>query len=386
LNEVARHARLVGPFNCFLVTFPSVAVTLQISFQGPAMWKPLKHVLLHSRLRCRELLLHDNAKVKGFRVPLASGASKYCSSSIDKGAESCSNNETEPENDIPPLKEAQRIWKVAIETDPERTRRQLSPSLLESASLLFMKWLAIHQVRYAAAEGNQEGCFDNIETDLEEGAPQCLRFLAESLGNDEQALSTHLLQNSCLDGALSDSLSGMVSALRSGGCCWRWDIGEELSARIVRLFLVFGVSRSGVQHSKRDICSACGQQFVMNPEQLKRFLGKEASFTSRMEVLQELMNDVIVVADMVVTVKQRAAVQCPDPNPKEEPEPIVTLKQGSEYEAQHVLRLERTLSHGRSFDRNGNANATLSPWQIVDWNGLCLGNHPALPRGWKAPW
>jgi len=89
-------------------------------------------------------------------------------------------------------------------------------------------------------------------------------------------------------------------------------------------------------------------------------------------------SDEILVADAVVRATQRSSLRRADGGSGD---PADVERQVVE----HVLRLEMGLSYSQNQFGGGPAVQEASEWQLVDWNGLCLGNHPALPDGEKAP-
>lgn len=169
-----------------------------------------------------------------------------------------------------------------------------------------------------------------------------------------------------------------------------------------------------------DLIYAFGQQFAMTRDQTKRFLSKDSGIRERIDVLQDLLfGDVLLVADTSVTVRQRSLLWHPGGHGAAPSSAAKTLDEATDVAGaagdaappasacgagaggtappedqpepseprivRHVLRMEMALTPDRSVD-DGLPSMRASPWQIVDWNWICHGNHPALKRGARAPW
>lgn len=254
----------------------------------------------------------------------------------------------------------------------------------------FASWLgkkiALQHVREAAPAARQEGLFDNVEGDVQEGAKFCLQFLAQTLGGGSAALGSGSLERISALGApylearLGEQLKETVIGLRQHNYDWRWQLEDPHEASLQRLFVVFGASRTGARRrgSKEMVCMP-GQQFVLTSDQMKRFKNKDVGMMSRLNILQELLeDDMVFVADVAVKTRQRVAVWRPGVDSDAElSEPR---------ESEHVLRMEMTLSQDRSASEDNDASMRPSSWQLCDWNWVCLGNHPALEKGVAAPW
>lgn len=239
---------------------------------------------------------------------------------------------------------------------------------------------AIHHVKQAAPSAHAEGRFDDLVGDVARGVPACLRFLAATIG-DGSGEAAHAMQYPHVETALGDRLSGMSAALRDAGCTWQWDLREcKAEAKVDQLFVIFGAARTGVDKRQEiNILGVLGQQLVLSPEQTKHFLDKDSWIRSRIEVMHEILfDDMVVVADASVIVSQCSELHCPGrPRELEEWPRSVT----------HSLRLEMQLTVDKaSHHEEYEPDLQPSAWQLVDWNGVCVGNHPALPKGVSAPW
>merc|ERR1719491_1761795 len=126
-----------------------------------------------------------------------------------------------------------------------------------------------------------------------------------------------------------------------------------------------------------------GQQFVLKRDQGKRFLDRSVGVRSRVSVLQELLfEDSVLVADVSLLTRQTSKLVCPGGENADKARPDATPDVVG-----HVLRMEMALERQRGVtDTSGFPILRPSSWMIVDWNWLCFGNHPALPRDVQAPW
>eukprot|EP00933_Yihiella_yeosuensis_P062104 TRINITY_DN65040_c0_g1_i1.p1 TRINITY_DN65040_c0_g1~~TRINITY_DN65040_c0_g1_i1.p1 ORF type:complete len:269 (+),score=69.09 TRINITY_DN65040_c0_g1_i1:106-807(+) len=223
----------------------------------------------------------------------------------------------------------------------------------------------------------------NIEDDLIEGGKFCLQFLADSIGGGDANCAVSALAPPYMDEFLGDRLQAEVKWLREANHDWRWELsGGFDGVKIDRIFVILGASRTGVSHTGVGLVNAFGQQFVLRPQQTDKFVGRDAGFESRMSVFQELLfGDMVAVADVSVTVKQRSGLS----STSAEGEEKSAVKLEEEASIEHVLRLEMPLHHDRSSGREV-PNMRLGSWQLVDWNWVCRGNHPALPPDVPAPW
>jgi len=281
---------------------------------------------------------------------------------------------------------AARDWHVVVEGTRERPRRMAS-----SWYSWLGKRIAIYHLRSVAPHANEEGRFDDLESDVERGAKQCMQFLADNLGgcgSNSVAASTGRLVAPNVETVLSERLVSMVDAFRSAGCSWHWELHGIADVRVERLFVIVGASRGGqVRRGPISILGAFGQQFVLSEKQAKAFLDRKGGLMGRVTVLQELLfDDMVLVVDVTVKATQRSALQCPDgcleaaPCSPGKPEEEPSIPQHVE----HMLRLEMALSPERNYGSDEPVFRA-SSWQIADWNWVCGGNHPALPRGVEAP-
>lgn len=302
---------------------------------------------------------------------------------------------------------ATAVWRAAVEGRDNGYFRRPPPAPQTLRSMLYAWLVKKYAVRHAmsvAATAHEEGRFDDLDRDLVEAAPECLRFLARGLQLAREcktAAKTTMLRPPYLDSFLADRLEEMVNTLCAKNCSWRWDIDDISDVQVDRVFLIIGGLRTGPSpHGLTDILFAFGQQFVLSREQTKKFLAPEARLQARMAILQELMfSDFVFVADVSMTAKQRSVLACPRSVTQKGP-PAEAAEGTScgaeapeEREAQkghelveHRLRLEMQFLQERQYSDDGLPIMRASAWQIVDWNGVCLGNHPALPRDRPAPW
>jgi len=272
-----------------------------------------------------------------------------------------------------PLASAQCQWAVAVEG-------QMEYEAPRPAS--WYRWLsrkiALHHLRGAVSE---EGDFDTLETDVAAGAAHCLHFLADSFGGGKVRVKKSSLQDPYMDDALGERLQEMVTALVDAGCDWNWEVLSVDEAQLERLFMIVGASRSGsLQKGKNDILGAMGQQFVLKREQSERFLDRSGGVRARVSVLQELLfEDSVLVADVSLRSMQKSKLTCPGGETVEHHDHPEVVG--------HILRMEMALERQRGMtDSSGLPVLRPSSWTIVDWNWLCIGNHPALPPGYPAPW
>lgn len=213
--------------------------------------------------------------------------------------------------------------------------------------------------------------FDDLEDDVLRGAAQCLRFLADALksesGQPESAQET--LKPPLVEKRLAEKLSVMTSLLRAAGYTWTWDVDIGQS-RLDGMFLVIGSSRSNTaRQSPFYMVQVPGFHIVLQREQREAM----QNLSGRVKVLQDLLfSDTTVVADVVVSTRQSAALTV-IPGDVEEVEE-------SEKTVEHSLRLEMVFSRTGRFSDEGLPILTSSPWVISDWNWVCLGNHPVLSR------
>lgn len=302
-----------------------------------------------------------------------------CSSESSSSAES-------PEPKGVGLDKAQELWRATVQCEdllhrmPARTRKRG----------MFYSWIstkaALHHARQVSPDESE--LFDSLQEDLLEGSEQCMRFLVDSLGGGAKAARAQALQPPFLDEALGEQLQAQLGGLAEGNCDWRWEV-DELKSSIQRIFLILGASRGGPIPRERYILNALGQQFVFTPAQSEKFTNRENSFNERIEVFQDLLfSDMVLVADVSLTATQRAKLCCPSQG-GEAPSASVADQEidlgGVEtVSTDHVLRLEMALTNGP--DRGEEPRMRAAPWQLVDWNWICLGNHPSLPPKVPAPW
>lgn len=288
---------------------------------------------------------------------------------IDEGADENSSDKPDP------LEFAKSTWAMGVQGKIAAKHRPPKPGPLKT--WIGKKMVARH-LKLAAAE---HGDFDNIEENLMEGAPLCLRFLANDAlhGDKFTGKTASSLQSNLMDEVFSERLCEMMTSLRSAGCTWKWKLEEIEKVSLQRMFIIVGASRGGTVHrGPTGILGAFGQQFVLTKDQTQRFLDKSSGMQGRMSVLQELLvSDSVLVGDVVIRARQRSYLRSNADSDSQAPE--LTNRETVE----HVLRLEMHLSQDR-----GDEMPMLRPgsWQIADWNWLCLGNHPALPPGIAAPW
>jgi hypothetical protein len=162
-----------------------------------------------------------------------------------------------------------------------------------------------------------------------------------------------------------------------------WELAAELEsiqATVNRIFLILGAARSGTVPRQQHFMFALGQQFVLKPKHVEQLKADGTSFRLNMSIFQDLiLSDMVVVADVSLSARQRSglakgpklgssAVQLDDPS-----------------QVEHAFRFEMAMHHDSS---NGNEIPKMraSPWQLVDWNWVCLGNHPVLIPNVPAPW
>lgn len=288
---------------------------------------------------------------------------------IDEGADEHSGEKPDP------LEFAKTTWAMGVQGKIAAKHRPPQPGLLKT---WIGKKMVSRHLKLAAAE---HGDFDNIEENLMEGAPLCLRFLADDAldGDKFTGNAASSLQGSLMDEVFSERLCEMMTSLRSAGCTWSWKLEEIEDVSLRRMFIIVGASRGGTVHrGPTGILGAFGQQFVLTKDQTQRFLDKSSGMQGRMSVLQELLvSDSVLVGDVVLRARQRSYLHC-DAGSNQQ-----AAELGSRETVEHVLRLEMHLGQDR-----GDELPMLRPasWQIADWNWLCLGNHPALPPGVAAPW
>jgi hypothetical protein len=216
----------------------------------------------------------------------------------------------------------------------------------------------------------------------------CLRFLAdEALSKDNfTGKASSSLQEHFIEETLSEQLCRMMTALRTAGCEWRWELGDIEEVAVRRLFVVVGGSRGGTRQrgpTGLGILGAFGQQFVLSEDQYTRFIDK--GMKGRMDVLQELLfSDSVLVGDVAIQVKQRCSLSC---DPKSTGAGVASTDEfACNRSVTHVLRLEMALNQIRNQGYDDIPHLRASSWQIADWNWLCVGNHPALPPGVPSPW
>lgn len=282
------------------------------------------------------------------------------------------------------LDKAQELWRATVQCEdllqrmPSRTRKKG----------MFYTWIstkaALHHARQVAPDESER--FESLQADLLEGSEQCLRFLVDSLGGGSKAARSQALQPPFLDEALGEQLQAKLQGLTEGNCDWRWEV-DELSSSIQRTFLILGGSRGGPIPRERYILNALGQQFVFASAQSEKFTNRENSFNERIEVFQDLLfSDMVLVADVSLTATQRAKLLCAseEGTTASVADQEIDLSGVETVSTDHVLRLEMALTHGP--DRGEEPRMRAAPWQLVDWNWICLGNHPSLPPKVPAPW
>jgi len=255
---------------------------------------------------------------------------------------------------------------------------------LQSLYRRLCKRVALRHVRGVAPEACNEGRFDNLDEDVAEGAAHCFRFLVSTgLGTSDSSSSA--LGPPLVEEELGSRLRDALETFKSAGCSWKWEVFDVTKSKVERVFVIIGASRSGaIRRGPVDILVAFGQQFVLTPDQTQRFVDSNSGITGRMAVLQELIcSDAVLVADAALTVQQRTALMCPGSADSAEPE-----WRQHYFTTQHILRLEMSLTQqNKCSDDSDTPYLSASPWQIVDWNWVCHGNHPSLPTGKvAAPW
>lgn len=326
--------------------------------------------------------------------------------STSGGDEHGKGNRQDGEGDT--LEAACETWRDAVEgAGSYRRSFPLRGGRFTSLYAWIGKKVALHHVRGVAPEACEEGRFNNLEGDVAEGAQHCLQYLASSslgAGGGGSKGSTAALGPPHIEEVLGERLQHMLALLKDAGCDWRWELSDIRQASVERIFLIIGAARSGtVRRGPTDILFTFGQQFVLTREQTQQFLDRESGLSGRMSVLQELLfANSILVADVALTATQSSTLRSPpglgadagshgtddgsssDCSPRE-PKPT-TSTSGEPHTVKHVLRLEMALSQERSYSSDGVPIMRASPWQIVDWNWICQGNHPSLPRGRPSPW
>lgn len=238
-------------------------------------------------------------------------------------------------------------------------------------------------IRYAKAlTSNYPGSFDTVDADLEAGAQHCLGFLASNVGGGAETVQ-HSAQMSALqppfvEERLGERLRDLLDRLCTAGYDWRWEVDEdEMTARVDRVFMVSGVSRTGGLVSEPEIIMIppLGQQHVMPFNRMTVF--RDGRMSEKLEAYEELMMaDMVLVADVTVKTSQRWGFR----QPEEKSSSSFSL---DSEKVEHVLRLEMALPQVGGSDM---PNKRVSSWQLADWNWLCNGNHPALKKGKRAPW
>lgn len=246
------------------------------------------------------------------------------------------------------------------------------PPLTPSGSI--MKWLgkkvALKHARECSPLALEEGLLENVEADLASGAKQCLTFLADCLGEGDKPseLRVASLQSPYMEDVLGERLRQMVSGLQQAERPWRWEVEEIEDAELDTLFLIMNASRSGTHRSQEiGIFGTFGQQICFYGDQLTKVRDR-ANMRNIFSLLQEvLVADMVLTADVLVDARQRSGLA----GPGEKHVQLDTTEK-----VRHVLRLEMALTPDRTSEL---PNLRPSPWQIVDWNWICRGNHPAIP-------
>lgn len=288
---------------------------------------------------------------------------------------SCSS-ERPTDEDVPDLNSAKgldgakRVWQNCLGCIPEHRAPQLGS---------WQKWIgrkvALYHVKALAANQNGEG-FETLEDDILQGAPQCLQYLNSCLGASDGSGG---IKSPVVEQRLIERLDTMANVLKEQDFSWSWDIESLGKARIDRVFIIIGTSRSGaLGRGPFDLLGAFGQQFVLAREQTDRFIDRKQGLTGRMAVFQELLlKDMVLVVDVVLPTKQRSSLR----------EATSSVASTDLQDVDHTIRLEMALTQERSYDTDDDFPVfSPSPWLLVDWNGLCLGNHPALLEGEPSPW
>jgi len=315
---------------------------------------------------------------------------RCCNSAQYSGGNSSSSSSSKKESGRR-QPSASELWRATVEgaddLEPDVGRRGVVSSLKTWLSTRF----ALHHCKSVAPSARAEGRFDNLRGQVAEGAGHCLHFLAESLhpGHDGKCrMASPAFGRPLVEEALAEQLRRMTLSLQGSGHSWHWQLENVLDAHIQRLFLIIAASRSGtVRRGPTDILCAFGQQFVLTRDQTKRFLDRSSGIQNRMEVFKELLySDLVLVADASLTVRQSSALITPS---KQQPIAAAAAAAAAAPQAQvtkHLLRLEMPLSQERNYDDDGVPLMQTGPWQIADWNWICFGNHPMLPRDHPAPW
>jgi hypothetical protein len=213
----------------------------------------------------------------------------------------------------------------------------------------------------------RSGMSDNLEDDLLRGAPQCLRHLSDALkcGDGQPESARQALKPPLVEKRLGEKLAVMCSLLCADGHEWTWDV-DVGESRLEGLFLVLGSSRSKAVQQPFYMFELPGFQLVFQKDQHQKF--KDADFFARMDMIYDLLfSDTTVVADVVVSAQQSAALSHED----EESEKMVT----------HSLRLEMVFTQTGGLSRHGHPMMTRSSWVLSDWNGvLSRGYHRGSKR------
>lgn len=235
-------------------------------------------------------------------------------------------------------------------------------------------------LRYARAlTPPEDNPFDSAEANLEAGAQHCLRFLASTIGNGAETVANSdrmsALRPPYVEQNLGDRLREMMEELCASGHDWRWELDDEMTASVERIFIISGGSRTRVPPTDTKILhiTPLGQQYVMGQERMHTFM--TAGISEKLEIFEELqMTDMVLVADVSVKAQQRWAFR--EGGKSEEG---LLLKSET---VEHVLRLEMSMPQSSE----ASPSKRVSSWQLADWNWLCGGNHPSLKKGKKAPW
>lgn len=289
----------------------------------------------------------------------------------------------------PALANAKKAWESAINaTDSGEAMPKLYNSIGDLWSWFHRK-VALRHAKECAPQARQDGLFDSLEDDVQEGGNLCLQFLVDSLGNGEggadgrPGLRLSALKPPYLDEALGERITEMVAALQEAQCSWRWELEGEAEAHLDRMFLIAPASRSGASRADTsNILLILGQQLCLSLEQARQFM--TGGLRGRMAIMQEiLVSDMVLVADVSVTVTQRSGLVCPGASDTSSAGP---LELGPPATVRHVLRLEMAFAQDRNLQDEGVPHKRASAWQVVDWNWLCQGNHPMLKRGERSPW
>mmetsp|Transcript_59849 Transcript_59849/g.142574 ORF Transcript_59849/g.142574 Transcript_59849/m.142574 type:complete len:436 (-) Transcript_59849:83-1390(-) len=218
-----------------------------------------------------------------------------------------------------------------------------------------------------------------LEADLVEGAAECLRHLSRCLdgSSGQPSLASDSLAGHGTEGGLANLLTDMVKTFCEAGVTWKWELQEVQEVRLDRIFLVCGACRKTLRERPVNIIGMLGQQLVLTEEQTQRFL-KEGVW-ARVEVFQDLLRmRSVLVADVSLKVKQTAARQNPDGGSGSSADKPMRVS--------HLLRLEMPLIPDGNTDEGDFPIYRPTSWEIVDWNRVCMGNHPGLKLGTPAPW